>query len=148
MSVFKINKKDMDKMLKELPKDVGMEIRDALRDALIREKSYYDRVAKTIVYEDTPDGGVVGSDEFAAAAIDHGTDWTWQYVPPINKIIEWIIRHKDPAKFGHEQPSAPSSALKSEAYMVAKSIKKNGLKESTWYVKNTLNIYNKQVERE
>ena len=137
--IFKLSDKEFKRVADEIIRDIGEEIRDELRDELKHLKSYYeDRIVDTIVYDDTEH--VVGSEEWAVAGIDNGTDWHWSKFPNLDSLRDWVRRRKDDGKYA----GAPDYLVNSIAYKVGKAIMKNGL-EPTYFVDSTLGIFHRQV---
>ncbi len=149
MSIFKISKKEMDKLTKAVMKDIGEEIRDNLQDEVIKLEGYYaDNVAPSIVYDEA--AHLVGSEHWGAAAIDDGTDWRWSSLPNFDRLTEWAIKYKSDGEFSSESASIPwkkqkNPRLKSYVLDIAKQIKEEGI-QPTYYVKSVMGIFHRQVE--
>ena len=139
MSIFKVSKKEMDKLTKAVMKDIGEEIRDNLQDELIHMEPYYsENLAPSIVYDET--AHLVGSEHWGAAAIDDGTDWRWSKFPNIDKLKEWVRNRKDDGKYA----SASDYEVSKIAFAVGKKIKDSGI-DPTFYVKSVMGLFHRQV---
>lgn len=120
-------------------KDIGEEVRDELKDELRHLRSYYDdRIVDTIVFD--PVNKVVGSEEWAVAAIDNGMDWHWSKFPNIDSLEHWVRTRKDNGAYRN----ASKSEVKKIAYKVGRKIMKDGI-DPTFFVDSILGIYHRQV---
>lgn len=140
MSIFKIDKKNLDKISKQIMKDIGEEIVDNIRDELIHMEPYYaENLAPSIVYDET--AHLVGSEHWGAAAIDDGSDWRWSKFPNFDNLKEWVRTRKDSGKYA----TASENEVNKIAYAVGKKIQDDGI-NPTFYMKSVLGLFHRQVE--
>lgn len=114
-------------MSRQLIDDVAQNVLDEVRDQLKHIDANYGWVADSFEYDGY---NTVGSEEWAAAGLNHGMEFKWPGLsPPVDKIMSWIINTKDPYKFGSEDTTNPSPALRRETFAVVNYIKAKGLQD-------------------
>jgi hypothetical protein len=143
--IFKVNRKSFGQVKRNMVDDISVQLLAEMKDILEDNKSYYSEISDSFEIEKIPCGNTIGSERWAAAAIDVGGDWgTW--FPNLDNITKWIIKHKDPQKFGRENPEVkwkdqPNKQLKKEALNVARDIERTGFKSSIYYVDDAIRTF-------
>jgi hypothetical protein len=115
---------------------MAFNLKTQIKMELMSEKSYYEEVADSFVIEKIPEGNIVASEEWSAAALDVGADWKWRRLPPLDKIKEWVRKHKDGGKYA----GAPEQEVNDIAVAVQKKIKKEGV-DSHFYIHEAINNF-------
>lgn len=133
---FKINKRSLGQLKRNLSKDVGERMQYDMREEFsLLPTFYYDCSDKkdSIIYDEV--SHVVGSEEWAVAASDTGSDWKWKKTPNLDRLTIWAIRH-GPPEFARENEAIPFNkqkpALRSYVRFVAEQIMKNGIESNYW----------------
>ncbi len=125
--IFKLNQKEFNKMSKVLIEDVANHVIDETKAQLIHIDPNYGWIADSFEFDGY---NTVGSEEWAAAALNHGMEFKWPgEAPPVEKIMSWVINTKDPYKFGSEDVNNPSPALRRETFAIVNYIKEKGLQD-------------------
>jgi hypothetical protein len=92
--LFSANTRSLGQLKRNLIHDVGNRMRDEMKRKFEKLPSYYyscSNKKESIVFDET--AKIVGSEEWAVAASDTGGDWTWSSPPPLNNILEWVVKH-------------------------------------------------------
>ncbi len=123
--IFKVNQKSFDKMSKELINDVAEHVIVETKAQLKKIDPLYGWVGDSFEFDGQH---TVGSEEWAAAGLNHGMEFKWgNEMPNVDNIMNWIKNTKDPYKFGTEDILNPSPAFKRVAWAVIMQIKNHGL---------------------
>ena len=125
--IFKISQKEFDKMARPLIDDVAQNVLDEVKAQLVHIDPNYGWIADSFEYDGY---NIVGSEEWAAASLNHGMEFKWPgKIPNIDNIMKWIKNTKDPYKFGSENTTNPSQALRRETFAIVNYIKAKGLQD-------------------
>jgi len=131
--IFEINKKSMVELQKKITKDVGENIKDEIKAQLVHINSDYEWVADSWELSDITNGiRILGSEEWAAAALNHGVEFNWTKMPPIEKLEDWVREHKDGGKY----KSAPKKIIHNIAAAIAVKLVEEGWDKNhpaLWY---------------
>lgn len=125
--IFKLNQREFNKMSRQLIDDVAERVIEETKTQLKKIDPLYGWVGDSFEFDGY---NTVGSEEWAAAGLNHGMEFNWpNKIPNVTKIMEWIKNTKDPYKFGTENVDNPSPAFKRVAWAVIMEIKNKGLQD-------------------
>jgi len=127
--MFTIRDNDWEMFVSKYLDDMGWELMEDLQKEIMTIKKHYDGAADDIKH--WPEEHIVGSKEWAPAAINQGTlPGTW---PNLDRLKEWIINTKD----GGKNTNLSENEVDSIAWKVGQKIKSKGI-DPTWYVDRVL----------